>query len=503
MTDNQKNLTEGRRLARNVIWNLIGIGSPLLVAVVAIPILIKELGTERFGILTLAWMAVGYFNLFDFGLGRALTQLVADKLGRNQNEEIPRLIWTAMILLLGLGIIGALIAALLSPMLVSSILKIPEKLQVETLTVFYLLAASIPFVVSSTGLWGILEAHQRFFLINIVRIPLGICTFMGPLAALAFSHSLVPVVAVLIVARLVSWSIAVFLCLHLRPDLRHSFGIDKTQIKQLINFGGWMTVTNLVGPLMTHLDRFFIGSVVSMTAVAYYATPYEMVTRLWLIPGALMGVMFPAFTTSLAQDKKHALNLFNRSVIYIFLVLFPIVLILVTFAHEGLTLWLNREFADNSSLVLQLLAVGVFINCLAGVPFGFIQSAGRPDITAKLHLLELPLYLLILWWLLNIYGIIGAAIAWLLRVSADTVLQFFLAYRILPASLSSKINQLTMTAAALLIMALGTVTQTLMMKGIFILLTLLTFTITAWFVILNRKERNTILNYLHSKIISI
>lgn len=53
-------------------------------------------------------------------------------------------------------------------------------------------------------------------------------------------------------------------------------------------------------------------------------------------------------------------------------------------AFEGLMLWLGSEFADNSTLVLQLLAVGVFINSLAHVPSGLEQGAGRPDLTAKL-----------------------------------------------------------------------------------------------------------------------
>ena len=96
MTKSQfQNLTSGQLLARNTIYSLIGQGAPLLVAVFAIPQLIKGLGTDRFGILTLAWMVLSYFSLFDLGLGRALTQLVAEKLGKESGEEeIPNLAGT-------------------------------------------------------------------------------------------------------------------------------------------------------------------------------------------------------------------------------------------------------------------------------------------------------------------------------------------------------------------------------------------------------------------------
>lgn len=496
MSDKQASLIGGRRLARNVLWNLLGTGAPLLVAIIAIPMLIEGLGTARFGVLTLAWMVVGYFSLFDLGLGRALTKLVAEKLGDGQLDEIPPLIWTAMLLMMVLGVLGGVGVAALSPWLVGGVLKIPAELQPETLTAFYLLAASIPIVIGTTGLRGILEAHQRFGFVNAVRIPLGIVTFLGPIAVLPFSNSLAPVVAVLVIARLISWCAYAVLCLQVEPALRHSVSIHRVMVRPLINFGGWMTVTNIVGPLMVYLDRFLIGAVVSMIAVAYYATPYEIVTKLGIISGALMGVMFPAFAAAYAQDRIRVARLFNRAISYIFLSHFPIVLIIVTFSHEGLTLWLDSEFASNSSLVLQLLAIGVFVNSHAQVPFGLVQSAGRPDLTAKLHLIELPFYLLLIWWLLDAYGIVGAAIAWVVRVVIDTSMLFVMVHNLLPAASPFMLRPILMTGMALFILAIGAFISAFAMKLLFVLLVLLFFTLVAWYFILGADERNMISNRL-------
>ncbi|NOZ51521.1 MAG: flippase [Gammaproteobacteria bacterium] len=501
MSKKQLNFTSSNRLARNVVWNLLGVGTPLLVAIVAIPILIDGLGVARFGVLTLAWMVVGYFSLFDLGLGRALTKLVAEKLGNGHDDEIPSIFWTAMLLMAALGVLGAVVVAALSPWLVGSVLEIPSELQSETLTAFYLLAASIPIVISATGLRGVIEAHQRFGLVNAVRMPLGVFTFIGPVVVLPFSNSLVPVVAVLVVARLVSWCAYAVLCLKVDPALRHRVGIHRAMVRPLISFGGWMTITNIVGPLMVYMDRFLIGAAVTMTAVAYYATPYEVVTKLWIIPGALMGVMFPAFAAAIVQDRTRAARLFQRAVNYIFLSLFPVVLIVVTFAHEGLTLWLGDEFANNSSLVLQLLAVGVFINSHAHVPSGLVQGAGRPDLTAKLHLIELPFYLLILWWLIGDYGIIGAAIAWVLRVAVDTVILFVMAHRLLPTVSPFTRRPVLIAGMALFVLGLGAMVPGLVMKGVYLLLVLLIFAAVSWFILLATDERNMIRSRL--KIIPI
>jgi len=496
MSDKQANLIGGRRLSRNVLWNLLGTGVPLLVALVAIPILIEGLGTARFGILTLAWMVVGYFSLFDLGLGRALTKLVAEKLGKGKGDDIPALVWTAMSLMAALGVLGAVVFAAVTPWMVRGVLNIPSELQPETLTAFYLLAAAVPIVIGSTGLRGILEAHQRFGMVNAVRIPLGIFTFLGPVAVLPFSNSLVPIVAVLVVARLVSWCAYAVLCMRVEPALRQSVSVHGAMVKPLINFGGWITVTNIVGPLMVYLDRFLIGAMVSMTAVAYYATPYEVVTKLWIIPGALMGVMFPAFVAAFVQDRMRASRLFDRTVNYIFLSLFPVVLIIVTFAREGLALWLGGEFAVNSSLVLQVLAVGVFINSQAYVPSGLVQGAGRPDLTAKLHLIELPFYLLILWWMLDAYGIVGVAVAWVLRVVVDAVFLFAMAHRLLSPASPLTLRPVLRPGMALFVLALGAVIPGLAMKSVFLLVVLILFVAVAWFVILATDERNMICSRL-------
>lgn len=489
-------LTRGSLLARNTIWNLIGQGAPLFVALFAIPVLIRGLGTARFGVLTLAWMVVGYFSLFDLGLGRALTKLVAEKLGAGKESEVPALIWTALALMALLGVAGIAVAAGLCPWMVHRLLKIPAGLQAETLNAFYLLAVSIPIIISTAGLRGVLVAYQRFDMVNAVRIPLGMFTFLGPLAVLPFSNSLFPVVAALVAVRLLAWGVHFLLCLRVVPALRYNMRVERAMVRPLLSFGSWMTVSNIVGPLMVYFDRFLIGAMLSITAVAYYATPYEVVTKLWLIPGALVGVLFPAFATTLVEDRGRTVRLFGRGINYIILALFPLALMIVTLAHEGLNLWLGSEFAQQSALVLQWLTVGVFINSLAQIPFALVQGAGRPDITAKLHLAELPFYFLALWWMINVYGIKGVAIAWTARVTVDTVALFAVARWLLPTT-APAIGRMALTfGAALLSLSLGTLTAVLMMKVLFLAVAMIIFVPAAWLLILTDEERVFVRNGL-------
>jgi len=125
-----------RLLARNTVFNLMGYILPMAVALVAIPYLIKGLGIERFGVLTLAWMVIGYFGIFDMGIGRAATKFVAQAISQKEQEQLPSLVWTSLLLLVAFGIVGGVLAALLTPWLVSDVLNIPETLKGESRTAF-------------------------------------------------------------------------------------------------------------------------------------------------------------------------------------------------------------------------------------------------------------------------------------------------------------------------------------------------------------------------------
>jgi O-antigen/teichoic acid export membrane protein len=488
-------LTSGRLLARNTVWNLIGNGAPLVVAVFAIPILIHGLGKDRFGVLTLAWALIGYASLFDIGLGRALTQLVAKKLGRGEDHEIPALVWTSLSLMLALGLVGAAVIIAISPSLVHHVLKIPDALQSETVWAFYLLGLSVPVVISTAGLRGLLEAHQRFKLVNALRIPIGVFTFAGPLLVLPFSRSLAPVVGILVAGRLVGCLAHLLVCFREVPELRRRAAWHGPFAGPLLRFGGWMTVTNIVGPLMVTMDRFFIAGLISVTAVAYYATPYEVVAKLLLIPVAVTGVVFPAFSASFVQDRSRAALLFGRSAKYVFLALFPIVLLIVALAQNGLTLWLGADFAQYSTRPVQWLAVGVLANGLALVPFSFVQGIGRPDLTAKLHLLELPIYFGMLLWLIRADGIEGAAIAWSARTVFDALVLFLMAKRFLPSRspMTSRTKLLLAFSAATLLLAV--LPQDRILKAAFLLVAILSFVLVTWFLILTPEERSYAQNH--------
>lgn len=448
---------------------------------------------------TLVWVIIGYFSLFDLGLGRSLTKVIADKLAAQDFDAIPALFWTTLAATLVLGLLGGAVLAASANWLTHSFLKIPPALTGEALATLQLLAVGIPIVILTSALRGVLEAQQKFFGISVLRLLLGIYIYVAPLAVLVFTNDLVVITAVLLAGRVVFTLAHLILCARNMPGLFARIEISPRVIKPLLTMGGWMTVSNLLGPILVNLDRFLIGAMVTIAAVAYYATPYEMITKVILIPSAVAGVLFPAFSAGFQHHTRRTRGLFIRGGKYILFAVYPLILFVIAYAPEILRLWLGREFSANSYAVLQYLAIGIFFNSLAQIPFAFLQAIGRADLTAKIHVSEIPFYLLLFFYLTETFGIVGTAAAWSLRTSVDALLMFMLSARALQFSRHELLVIISTLSVALAVMLFFTLQLGPLSKALLLVGSLFGFALAAWSRLVDGEEKAWLVKRLRRK----
>lgn len=424
-----------RPLAGNLLLNSLGLGLPIAIALVCIPPLIERLGMPLFGLLTLVWVVLGYFSVFDLGIGRALTLAVAQRRATCREASAPVLVAAAVLLTAALGAAGAgLLASLADPLARLIAADAPKMAETARLSL-WVVAGALPFVTMTAALRGTLEAYERFDLTSAIRVGMGVLTYGGPLVVLHFVAGVLPVVLFLAAARVLAWAIHLAAVRRMLPSASGWHGCTALrELRPLVALGGWMTVSNVVSPLLTYLDRFVVATIVGLAAIAYYTTPYEAVIRLTVVPEAVLGVLFPAMVAAVAADRAIASALYACTLRALLAAMTVIATAGVAFAAPLLGAWISPAFAAGSQHVLQILVVGVAINAVAWVPFSAIQSQGRADLTARLHLAELPIFLSVLYALTQAFGVIGAAFAWTLRASADFALLLAIQHRLMPTA---------------------------------------------------------------------
>lgn len=419
------------RIFRNSLWTFVGQLIPLILLFFQIPILISNVGIERFGLFTILSTAFLYFNLFDFGIGIALTKFLSQSIAASSHETSASFIRSSFVLLTLLGSAGAVIVYFVFNLLLGN-LHLSGQLYIEAYGSAVFLALVLPVVLYSSGLRAVLSAHQRLDILNAIDMAGNLAKTLLIISIVFFSHDLR---FIFIIFALIQLLILFALKYYSSPYTAYAIkqgGLSIPSVWALIRYGGWMTVINIIGPIILYADRFLLGVVGSVSIVPYYTVPYDIASRFLFFPVALYQPFFPVFSSLYSTNRESAGQLLIKSVRFLLLGLFPVVLFLSIFAREGVSLWLGVLFADKSYLILQILSISLLINSVAMLFIYFIIAIGRPNVIAGLIILEFLLYFPVMIYLLKTFSVAGVAVACLLRVAFDCFLVILIFERYVP-----------------------------------------------------------------------
>ena len=224
-----------------------------------------------------------------------------------------------------------------------------------------------------------------------------------------------------VISRIVV-NIPVFLACRRYVPLRGRPRFRKSLAAPLFRYGGWVTVSAVIGPILVSVDRLLIGSQIGLSAVAHYTVPYNLVTKLQILPASLVRTLFPRFSQ---LEWEEGVPIARQAVLGLAVITLPLTVVAVIVMKPFLTVWIGAEVAEVAAPVGEILLIGVWINNLAWVPAVMLQGQGRPAVVAKFHILELIPYVAILWIGIAWAGLAGAAWAWVLRVAIDALLMFW------------------------------------------------------------------------------
>lgn len=412
----------------NVVWSFAGLGVPLIVAFLTIPSLIARLGVERFGLLALAWGLIGFAGIFDLGIGRATTQTISRLRGSNQLAQIPAVISIAAKFSLRAGGAGAILLSIAVLAGVQTHIKYGEALSAEVTSAAYLLALAIPIQSMSAMFRGVNEAFENFREISLVRIGLGIANFFGPFCAALITTHLAALVSTLLLSRLIAFFLfrrcaKTYLTGEASTEALTDLSKVSPQIaRQLLSFGAWFTVSSVLYPFLAQADRFLIGAVVSAAAVGTYVVPYEIVVQSLILVGAITTVMFPRLSALIGSRPTEGVRAFYRWLMLATTMMLLVSAILAVSLPYLLTLWLRGTLPDGAISVGQILCVGLAPYTVGTMYVALIHAYNRADITGKVNLLEVPIFLAVLYWMTAHHGIQGAAWAWVIRVTLNALL---------------------------------------------------------------------------------
>jgi O-antigen/teichoic acid export membrane protein len=429
-----------QRIARNSVLNLSTIIVISGLNLVFVPLMLHAFGTELYGVLSFTWAVLANLSWLDLGFGRTSTRFVAQELEKGRPTEACFWTWTALIAQAALGSLGAALLWTLAPFLVEHIRVSGEVKELVILTL-RLFAFALPIDFATKSMTGVLQAGQRFDWVNGLNVFSAVGTFVVYTAGIIHGHDFYLIVYGLFVARIASLAGAFWGATHVLPGLTLLPNLTSASISYsrhvwpMLRYGSWLTVASVIGPLILYFDQSIISIAIGVALLPLYTVPFNLLWRLVLVPTSLTTTLFPAFSALSARDEWQTLQtFFLRANRYVLIITTPLIFVLYVWAPEILRLWIDASFAANATVPFRLLAVGYILAVLAPLSGATIEAIGRPDLLAKIYLLELPCNAVIVWVLTDKFGIPGAALSFAIRAIVETVIVWLALFTVAPLS---------------------------------------------------------------------
>lgn len=417
-------------VARGTVWVLGGQVVTLSASFVAAPFVIRALGPESYGLLTLTNVLIGYLAVADMGMGVASTRFAAEAHSRGDDEGEADVVWMALAiasapaLLLAIGLFAGAVP------LVDDALRIPPHLRGAAVGALRLTALGF----LARGVAGVFNTPQ------LVRMRLDLFTAINSGTGLG-QICLVPVVlaaggglrgAVVVVVGMAAANAALhcLIACRLAPALRRP-RLRPGLWRPLTRFGFALVVSALVGLALADVEKLLLPRFASAAALGYYAAAYTLARLLTVGSGALSQTLLPAFSRLAGSADRGALaDLYVSSLRVVWIGVIPMVALFWVGGGMFLGVWAGPDFARHGTVPLYILVVGVACNALAMIPYNLLCAAGKAGLIVRYNFTEIVPYLTTTVLLTTQFGAAGTAAAWSVRVAISLVFYVYAARQV-------------------------------------------------------------------------
>jgi O-antigen/teichoic acid export membrane protein len=412
-------------IVKDLTINFVGLVLPTFVSLATVPAYIHILGVERFGAIALVWVLIDYFAVLGLGMSVAAQNRISKAYSSGDAYSCIAVFWSAVWLNVVGGVVIGLVVYLGGLIYTAFFYSAASSLKDEIAMALPWLAVAVPVANATCVFAAAICGAERFAAYNTTQttgmilfqlVPLCIAWLIGP--TLQGVVACAVIVRFLTAAQLGRLSVRVLGVSDIRLP-------QWDVVKGLFSFGGWVFISTVTTIVTESLDRVLLGAVLGARPLTYYSVPKNLVTRLNIVPLALIRALFPRLSV---VNREHAQALTQQSLEFLNGAFTPIAIFAMLAVGPFLQQWVGNEIASVSAPIAQILIVAVWLLGQAETTRVLIQSQLNPATAALASFLQLPAYMVMLWFAIKRFGLPGVAVANIVRTMFDYVILLWLSH---------------------------------------------------------------------------
>jgi len=410
------------RVKFNILANFAGQGWSALMQLALVPLYLKFLGIEAYGLIGFYITLQAALQIFDFGLSPTMNREMARYSAMPEKAAEARdLVRTLEVGYWGIGIVIGTVILSATPLIATHWIKagaIPTGVvQQAVMSMGVLFALQWPLSFYQGGLMGL----QRQVLLNCLKIGMVTLSSGGAVLILwlvsptitAFFKWQITVSAIYVTLVTVSLWRSLPPCDRVP---RFNLGL----IRNIRRFVAGMSGIALSALILTQLDKVILSHLLSLEMFGYYTLAGVVGYGLYIVTVSVVNAIFPHFSSVVARGDESALKqLYHRSAQAMAVLILPIAAVVALFSFDILLLWTgNAGTAQNAAPIASVLVIGTALNGLMTPPYALQLANGLTGITLRINTFLVIIVVPAIFFMTARYGAVGAAMVW---VASQTI----------------------------------------------------------------------------------
>ncbi len=384
-----------------------------IIPLIYTPYMLSVLGQDEYGLYSLATSVIGYLSLLNFGVGGSVVRYITKYRANNDKDGEERIIglFTSInIVVASVMLICGTVLAFNVQLFYSNTLSSSE---IETLrTLIILMTINVAFFFPISIFTTISIAHEKYILNKLINL---IATILIPILnvlMLFLGFKSVGLIFATMIINFLSYS-AYFIyntkVLNIRPRFKN---MPLNLLKEIYTFSFFIFLTSIVNLLYWSTDKILIGAQIGASAVAVYNIGSVFNNYITSFSTAISGVLMPRVTTMVTKnvETEKLSELFIRVGRMQFLIVSLVLSGFAIFGRQFIYLWAGPDYSE-SYIVALLVMVPVAIPLMQNTGLSILMAKNKHKYRAIVYLIIAVVNVTATYFLIDLFGIIGAAAA--------------------------------------------------------------------------------------------
>ncbi len=419
-------------LKNNILANFGGKAWFGLIQLVFVPLYVKFLGMEAFGLIGFFIMLQSLLSLLDLGLSTTLNRELACRSANGNAQEARDLVHTMEWIYWSIAILIAVGIIVVAPWIARSWVNVKglpaQSVQHAIALMGLLIAVQWPFSLYSGGLMGL----QKQVLLNTIRVSMSTIQAGGAVLVLwLISQSIEAYFIWQIVIVGIQTVVTGYFLRSSLPKSAKAATFNRDLLRQCWRFAAGMTGISAVTIILTQTDKVILSKLLSLEQFGYYVLAFTLCSGLIFLVFPFPAALFPKLSELVATGKTEELSrLYHKGCQAVSLFVFPAGTLIALFPQEILMLWTrDPRIVENTHLLLSLVVVGSLLNAAVAMPYMLQLAYGWTSLAFYKNIVAIIILIPLLFSLVPYLGAVGGAIIWVLLNAGYVMFEIPLMHR--------------------------------------------------------------------------